>query len=110
MAARGTASTACARTYVPPRRVHVRTYLVELRGGDGTQLALKVLIDTLAGDQSLRIHEEQMAEYVLLQDSARLPPHPNILSVLHSFVDVASSRALPGTSTPTLSPHVPASS
>ena len=55
-------------------------YLVELRGGDGTQLAMKVLINTTAGDQSVRIREEQMAEYALLQDSARMPPHPNILS------------------------------
>ena len=33
-------------------------YCVELRGGDGTPLALKVLINDLAGDQTARIHEE----------------------------------------------------
>lgn len=69
---------------------------VELRDGDGTQLALKVLINTASGERSTQIREGQMAEYALLKDSVRLPPHPNILPVLHSFVDRATTRALPG--------------
>ena len=69
-------------------------YLVKLRGGDGTQLVFTPLISTSwSGPDD---NQNLLAEYgyEVLQDSERLPPHLNVLPVLHSFIDNASE--LPG--------------
>ena len=59
-----------------------------------TALALKVMLNTSGQSESLQIGEEFEAERCLLSDPARLPPHQNIMSILHSFTDTAQD--LPG--------------
>jgi hypothetical protein len=70
----------------------------EQRGGAGDGgaplLALKVMINSAAGSYSHAIAGEFEAECAVVSDPARLPVHPHIVSVLHTFTD--SVRDLPG--------------
>eukprot|EP01045_Picozoa_sp_COSAG04_P036662 COSAG04_NODE_9021_length_906_cov_115.099133_1_plen_286_part_01 len=59
------------------------------------QLALKVMINIM-GDQTGDLREQFAGEYELLSDPARLPRHPNIVTVVHKFDDIASAERLPG--------------
>ena len=69
-------------------------YLAKVRGGDGMQLALKVMLNYQTADNTLALNHEFDAETALLSDPVRLPPHRHVMAVLHSFVDDAT--ALPG--------------
>ena len=69
-------------------------YLTQMRGGNGMQLALKVMLNYCTADNTLALSGEFDAETALLSDPKRLPPHRHVMAVLHSFADVATS--LPG--------------
>lgn len=70
-------------------------YRAKLRGGSSPQLALKVMINS-GSEITAQIGREFEAERMLLSDRARLPPHENIMAVLHSFTDDVSGGRLPG--------------
>jgi len=59
------------------------------------ELALKVMINVL-GDQTGDLRDQFACEYELLSDARRLPRHPNIITVLHRFDDLATADLLPG--------------
>jgi serine/threonine protein kinase len=69
-------------------------YRARLQSGDGTPLALKVMIN-LGSATSVQIGREFEAERAVLLDPGRLPQHPNIICMLHSFTDNVHGR-LPG--------------
>jgi len=69
-------------------------YRARLRGRSRA-LALKVMINATSANETLAIGDEFHAEYFLLSNAARLPGHPNIMAVLHTFVDSVAG-SLPG--------------
>ena len=62
----------------------------------GTPLAMKVMINYQGGMQTVDIARAFGEEHRVLSDTARLPRHENVMTVVHSFVDSATSAALPG--------------
>jgi serine/threonine protein kinase len=58
-------------------------------------VAIKVLLNVVAGYQTVDIADEFRLEFALIADPERLPWHPNIIRALHMFVDKAAG-VLPG--------------